>query len=128
MIKFTINLPPITKKNHSTIVKKGNRTFLIPSKQYLEYEKACKFFMPRIETIDVPVNVKVLYYMKTQRKVDLTNLESALLDVLVKYQVLKDDNSKIVVSTDGSRVFYDKENPRTEVEISFVGGNENGSL
>ena len=30
---------------------------------------------------------------------------------------MKDDNNRIVVSTDGSRVLYDKHNPRTEVEI-----------
>ena len=45
------------------------------------------------------------------------NLHSALHDVLVEVGVLEDDNSQIVVSTDGSRVLYDKHNPRTEVEI-----------
>lgn len=29
-----------------------------------------------------------------------------------------DDNSQIIVSHDGSRVLYDKDNPRTEVTIS----------
>ena len=42
------------------------------------------------------------------------------MDVLVKAGTLKDDSCSIVVSTDGSRVFYDKENPRTEVEITAV--------
>jgi hypothetical protein len=40
-----------------------------------------------------------------------------LHDILVKAKVLEDDNYKIVIGTDGSRVYYDKENPRTEVEI-----------
>ena len=56
--------------------------------------------------------------MPTKRRVDLINLHSALHDVLVHYKVIEDDNSKIVVSTDGSRVRYSKENPRTEVEIT----------
>ena len=68
--------------------------------------------------IDYPVNVKAIYYMPTRRVVDITNLHSALHDVLVKAGVLQDDNSRIVVSTDGSRVRYDKDNPRTEVEIT----------
>jgi hypothetical protein len=38
----------------------------------------------------------------------------------VKYGVIEDDNSNVVVSVDGSRVLYDKENPRTEVEITEV--------
>ena len=69
--------------------------------------------------ISVPVNVKYIFYMPTRRIVDLTNLTEAADDVLVKYGVLADDNSRIVVSHDGSRVLYDKDNPRTEITISF---------
>lgn len=58
--------------------------------------------------------------MPTKRRVDLTNLLEAIDDVLVKYGVLKDDNSEIITSHDGSRVLYDKNNPRTEVVIKFL--------
>lgn len=61
-----------------------------------------------------------MFYMPTRRIVDLTNLEEAIDDILVKYGVLKDDNSRILVSHDGSRVLYDKNNPRTEVTIRFL--------
>ena len=61
-----------------------------------------------------------MFYMKTKRTVDLTNLEEAIDDVLVKYGVLKDDNSQIVVSHDGSRVLHDPKSPRTEVTIRFL--------
>ena len=74
--------------------------------------------MPHIETINYPVNVQCLYYMKTKRKVDLNNLLEATTDILVKYKILEDDNSKIVASHDGSRVYYDKDNPRTEIIIT----------
>lgn len=37
--------------------------------------------------------------------------------MLVHHKVISDDNSGIVCSHDGSRVYYDKENPRTEIEI-----------
>lgn len=119
-MQFTIKIPPITKKNHQQIIVAGGRPRVIPSKQYIQYEDNCQFFMPRIMTIDKPINVKAIYYMPTHRKVDLTNLHEALHDVLVKYKVIEDDNSSIIVSTDGSRVMYDKENPRTEVEITEV--------
>ena len=49
---------------------------------------------------------------------DLTNLLEAVDDVLVKARVLLDDHCGIIVSHDGSRVLYDKENPRTEVSIT----------
>ena len=70
------------------------------------------------ETIADPVEVKCLFYMPTRRKVDLTNLLEAIDDILVYAGTLADDNSSIIVSHDGSRVLYDKENPRTEVYIS----------
>ena len=56
--------------------------------------------------------------MPTKHRVDITNLHSALHDILVHYQVIEDDNSNIVKATDGSRVLYDKENPRTEIYIT----------
>lgn len=118
MIKFTILISPITKKNHSQIILCKGRPMLIPSKQYIQYEKDCKVFMPKCDTINVPINIKAIYYMPTRRKVDITNLLSATHDILVKHKVIEDDNSSIVVSVDGSRVFYDKENPRTEIEIT----------
>ena len=55
-----------------------------------------------------------------------SNLEEALLDVLVRYCVIDDDNAEIVAAMDGSRVLYDKANPRTEVIIEYLeGGAEN---
>lgn len=122
MIKFTIKIAPITKKNHQQIIyNKGlKRPMIIPSAQYKQYEKDARWFMPNIKTIDYPINIQAVFYVPTRRRVDLVNLQEALLDVLVKYGVLSDDNCKIVYSMDGSYVDYDKENPRTEVEITPI--------
>ena len=56
--------------------------------------------------------------MPTKRRVDLGNLQASTCDILVKYKVIADDNCKIVASMDGSKVFYDKDNPRTEITIT----------
>ena len=118
-MKITIQLNPVTKKNSQQIIKIKNRYMIIPSKQYKQYEKAAKQFIPVLnKPICEKVNIQCLYYMKTKRRVDLNNLLEATTDVLVKYGVLEDDNSNIVVSHDGSRVLYDKENPRTEIIIT----------
>ena len=119
-MKFIIDIPPITKKNHQQIVKAGGRLLVIPSKQYKEYEKACEAFMPETETIDYPITLKCSYHMPTRRKVDITNLLQATCDVLVKYKVIADDNNEIIASVDGTRVVYDKEHPHTEVEITPI--------
>ena len=55
--------------------------------------------------------------MKTRRKVDILNLQAATDDLLVLADIIQDDNSSIVKSHDGTRVYYDKENPRTEIYI-----------
>ena len=70
--------------------------------------------------IKTPVNVKAIYYMGKRRVVDISNLHACLHDVLVNAAILEDDSCRIIVGTDGSRVRYDKDNPRTEVEIEEI--------
>lgn len=133
-IRFIIPIAPITKKNSQQIRwrwGKDKRTgnpkqvpYIAPSEAYERYEKEVGWYIIgnlRKFNISSPVNIKCLYYMPTKRRVDLTNLLEATDDVLVNYGVLADDSSNIVASHDGSRVLYDKENPRTEVTISFYG-------
>ena len=125
MIKFTIPVVPRTKKNSSTIRIYNSRPKLIPSEQYRQFEQECCLLIPSKYklNIDYPVNIKAIYYVKRNARIDITNLESALMDTLVKANVLADDSAlkpRIVVSTDGSRVYYDKDNPRIEVEITRV--------
>lgn len=119
-MNIIIPIAPTTKKNSNQIVKAKGRYMIIPSAKYKKYEKECGQYMPTIEPIDEPCNVQCVYYMPTRRRVDLSNLLSCTLDVLVKYKVLADDNSNIVATMDGSRVDYDKENPRTEITITLI--------
>lgn len=77
--------------------------------------------MPKLkEPIDYPVNVKCVFYRDSRRRVDLSNLISACNDILVKYGVLADDNRNVIYAQDGSRVFYSKDNPRTEITIEPI--------
>lgn len=124
MLKYIIGIEPRTKKNHQQIIRVNGRAVVIPSKQYKAYEKKAIWHLQngKPETpIDYPVNVECNFYMGTRRRVDLNNLLECATDVLVLAGVLADDNSNIVVSHDGSRVHYDKENPRTEIVITEVG-------
>lgn len=126
-IKITIPLAPVTKKNSQSICvnRKTGKPFVRPSAQYEAYEKAALWHIRwKRAAIAVPVNVQCVYYMPTRRRVDLVNLQEATLDVLVAARVLADDNSRIVTGMDGSRVFYDKGNPRTEIRIAGVQGTE----
>lgn len=122
MLKFHILTEPKTKKNSQQIARnpKTGAIFVTQSKTYKQYEKDCALFMPRLsEPIDRKINVQAVYYRKARGRADLCNLHEALCDVLVKYGVVKDDDHKIIASMDGSKVLYDKDNPRTEVTITF---------
>ena len=125
MIEMVIPIAPRTKKNSQRIVLVKGRPIIMPSKLYKDYEKDCgKYITKPLSPINIPVNVKVLYYMPTRRRVDLVNLLEATDDILVHYKVLEDDNSNIIVSHDGSRVYYDKENPRCHIFIDEVDKDE----
>ena len=115
-IQFTIYGNPITKKNSQRIVMVRGRPIIMPSKAYKDYEKQCKFQIPALG-ISTPVSVRVKYYRATRHRVDLTNLLEATDDCLVAYGCLTDDDSRVIHDHDGSRVFFDKENPRAEITI-----------
>lgn len=130
---YTIHGAPRTKKNSQQILgfgricpvcKKREKQFIGPSTAYKRYEKAAlkQLCLPvgRDDLgaplpVSTPVNMKCIYYMDTRRKVDLCNLLEATCDIFVAAGILADDNSGIVIGHDGSRVRYDKENPRVEV-------------
>lgn len=122
MLQILIPIAPRTKKNSQRIVLVKGRPIIMPSKLYKDYEKECGKYIPKlkIDPINEPINVKVLYYMPTKRRVDLVNLLEATDDILVHHKILEDDNSSIIVSHDGSRVYYDKENPRCEIYIEKI--------
>ena len=122
-MKIVLLGDPRTKKNSQRLVHLGGRMIPLTSKAYSEYELACLAQITetrRLLAINFPVNVKCEYYMGTRRKVDLVNLLEATCDILVEAGVLVDDNSRIVAGHDGSRVYYDKQNPRVEIEITMI--------
>lgn len=92
----------------------------MPSKKYKEYESEALYYLPKRAGMPLkgPLNIKVLCFMKTRRKTDLTNLLEAVDDILVKAGIVIDDNYSVIAAHDGSRCYYDKENPRTEIYIT----------
>jgi len=121
-IKYIVKLPPITKKNSQQILTnpKTGRPFIMPSAKYKQYEREAQWFLKPIppKPIACSLNIKCLFYLPTRRRTDLTNLLEAVDDVLVHAGIIEDDHSGIVTAHDGSRVLYDKDNPRTEIYIT----------
>jgi len=118
-----IPLNPKTKKNHQKIIRnpKTKAPMIVQSEAYKQYERNAGWFLKKLsKPIDQPVQVKCLFYRDSARRCDLTNLLEAIDDILVHYGILADDNFSIIYSHDGSRVFVDKEKPRTEIVIEDI--------
>ena len=101
-------------------MERGFRVLIIPSAIFQKYQKHALKHIPAVANPYNEINLKVLYYRETRRKIDLVNLLESTCDILVKAKFIVDDDSKCVISTDGSRVFYDKMNPRAEIYIEKV--------
>lgn len=136
MIHYEIKGIARSKKNSSRIVTVKGHPIIIPSAAYQKYEAECaQYLRDRPEQpIDYPVEVTCLYFLPRtkkgevpKKKIDLTNLLGATLDILVKYKILADDNANIVMSVDGSRVFYVAEEPKTYITITEMNNEEDKS-
>lgn len=79
---------------------------------------AAKFLFPKpTEPLDEELHIVYRLYMQTRRRVDDLNLYASLDDLLVTSGIIKDDCINIIRCRDGSRVGYDKAQPRAEIYI-----------
>lgn len=112
-----------SKKNSQQVIinPKTHKPMIIQSKLYLEFERNCGLFLRKYKSnINYPINIKMTFYVPNKRKRDLTNLENAIADILVKYNVIEDDNYEIIQSWDGSRIIYEKGREETVIEITKI--------
>lgn len=69
-------------------------------------------------------NIKIKFYFKTHAQRDIDNMnQKFLLDGLVKAGIIKDDSAKVI----GQVIVipdYDKDNPRTEITIDKLIGDD----
>ena len=128
LAKYVIPLDPRTKKNSHRISGCGKRCpvcgkyerqFVRNATKTTDYAfKAVKFLQPRPQNpIEGPVHLVYKLYTQTRHRKDDLNLYEALDDILVANKILKDDDIKTIRSRDRSRVYYDKDNPRSEIYI-----------
>lgn len=123
---FKIEIPLLcrSKKNSQQILfnHKTKRPFISQSELYLNFERECGYYLKKYQgsIINYPCNIKALFFVPDKRKRDLTNLENAIADILVKYKILEDDNYNIISGWDGSRIIYEKGVSKIILEIEEV--------
>ena len=113
-----------SSKNSKRIVRFGNKTALIASKQYLASVKPIEQqlvlnrqkWLRMSEGYEKPLKIVFKVYRKTHRRFDYLNIFQGLCDMMVKCGWLKDDNADEIIP-----VFMpydvDKTNPRVEIFI-----------
>jgi hypothetical protein len=135
---------PKTKKNHSQIVPHLDRSLLIPSKEYLEWERIasdeliraglCKrvhvpakavpgkkprtkfaIVLARGTMIDYRVTCRALFY-RARDAGDANGFYQAAADFLQHVGILKND--ALIRDWDGSRLLKDPANPRIEIRLT----------
>ena len=125
---YTIPIDPKTKKNSHRIAGCGPRCpvcgkykkqFIRNGDKTTEYSfMSAKYLRPKpSRPLEGPVHLIYRLYTGTWHRKDDLNLYEALDDILVKEGILKDDDRKTIRSRDGSRILYDKDNPRAEIYI-----------
>lgn len=125
--RLVIPGPMYSKKNSKQIVRnrsrggrKGNRAFkVLSSANVRQWEANAVALMQAAwagrAPIDCPVWVTFVFYAPDRRKRDLSNLYEAPQDAMQDAGIIVDDSQ--IVAHDGSRLLYDKYNPRTEIIV-----------
>lgn len=125
---YVIPLDPRTKKNSHRIAGCGARCPVCGKykKQFVRNGsattgyafEAARFLNPKPpKPITGPVHLVYRLFTGTWHRKDDLNLYEALDDILVHEGILRDDDRKTIRCRDGSRVLYDKQNPRSEIYI-----------
>jgi len=116
--KLTISGSVRSKKNSKIPINVRGRFMLIPSKAYQKWEKAGRrevfAQLPKgFRLITGAIKITATFYYKGNRP-DLSGASESVGDYLegVVYS-----NDRLIESWDGSRLYHDKEDPRTEIII-----------
>jgi Holliday junction resolvase RusA-like endonuclease len=116
-IKITLPGSIRSKKNSKRIFARGRFKTVLPSKGYCEWESAVRSELTQFEgrALICPVSVEAHIYYKGQQP-DLSGALESIGDAL---EGLVWVNDKQIMSWDGSRLFHDLNNPRTEITVRW---------
>lgn len=141
-VRLVILGPPRTKKNHGRVIKRGRRTFHVPSeaqvawadeavrqlaRQSAAYPRTtvtrrrkdkrtgAMYDEERRVILTSPVNLCASIYRDADRG-DAVGYYQAIADALEAAAVV--ENDKLIVSWNGSRLLIDRDRPRVEIVLT----------
>lgn len=110
-----------SQKNGKMIAinKHTNRPFVASNKNVREWKQnvALQLTQGKYECIKGQVKISIIFYNKDQRKRDLDNMTTSVLDTLKNSNIIEDDNCFIVNEVHSYFGGVEKYNPRAEVII-----------
>ena len=130
-ITFVLPVTPRTKKNHGSVIKRGERKFHIPSEAYTTMESQVVEWVRQnvkpgvastlyaCQPITQPLNCAAIFYRDANRG-DAVGYYQGLADALEAAGIVADD--KWITQWDGSRLRKDANRPRIEVTLTALVG------
>lgn len=120
--KITGRIP--SKKNSKNIIRRGRRSFLIPSNNHTAWENEHLYELremvrDEIYPLQKVSQIKLHFIFPDKRVADLTNKAESIMDLLVKAGVISDDSWKVVPMLILSAGGSDPTNAGCEVMIEF---------
>jgi Holliday junction resolvase RusA-like endonuclease len=106
-----------SKKNSKRIYSCGRFKRVLPSKAYCEWEEQARKIIHKrnpLLTSDVTVEAHIYY---SGQQPDLSGCMESLGDCL---EGVIWENDRQIISWDGTRLYHDKNNPRTEIIVRWV--------
>lgn len=132
LFRTTIVGQPRVKKNGQHVAFNNGKPRKYNTPAYAKWLQAANrqlnYQILPARPIDQPVILLCTFFMQTKGLVDLSALYEGIQDLLVKREILADDNSRIIIGHDGSRVYYDKDNPRMEILVISAPNSSVGTL
>lgn len=118
---FILIIPgsPRTKKNHRIRTKQGKS---LPPKAFTEWEKAAEWeakIQLRKFKVNTPITTDVYVSAVGYYRGPRPDLSGFLEGVGDCFEGIVWKNDRQIISWDGSRLFHDKDNPRTELKVSW---------
>lgn len=127
IISFTISGDIPSKKNSKRIVYHGHRPAIISSKNYEAWHMMASYELKRViwplPKPNLPFRkvkvVELVFWPKTKRRKDLTNVADSVMDLLVDNGILADDNWFVAPRVELSFGGVDPTYPHVEIRIKM---------
>ena len=109
----------VAKKNNQTMIVKGRKRLIVPSKEYNLWEKeAIEDDLYGIPPVPWPrFRCEMTLFVPDLRDTDLSNKWEGLADAMVKAKIVPDDNCWLMAEVNLKFGGLDEEHPRAVVKI-----------